>query len=157
MARSLVAILTCVPLALFAAGGTLERPTSLQGDAQEMARSGRPMVVLYSQQGCHWCEQARAYLVPLSNAPQTRDLALFRQIDLDSDAPLTDFAGKPTTQRAFARGDRVRVTPTVVIYGADGRRLGSPIVGMRLPDFYGQYVEEAIDAARRSLKGDTQG
>src|SRR5690606_8824191 len=66
MARWLAAILACMPLALRAAPLELPAPRNLQLEAVEMARSDEPMVVLYSQSGCHWCEEARTYLVPMS-------------------------------------------------------------------------------------------
>ncbi len=151
MARRLAAILACMPLTLLAAPLVLPKPADLQREAVEMARAGKPMVVLYSQANCHWCEQARSYLVPLSREDGTGDSALFRQIDLDSDARMVDFAGRSTTQRAFAGTERVRFTPTVVVYGPDGRQLAEPIVGMRLADFYGQYIVQAIETARERM------
>ena len=151
MARWLAAILACMPLALRAAPLELPAPRNLQQEAVEMARSDKPMVVLYSQSGCHWCEEARTYLVPMSREAGSRDAALYRQIDLDSDAPLVDFQGRRGTQRSFAERERVRFTPTVVVYGPRGERLAEPIVGMRLADFYGQYLEQAIATARERL------
>jgi thioredoxin-related protein len=151
MARWLAGILACVPLTLFAAPPVLSKPTDLQREAAAMARDGRPMVVLYSQAACSWCDQARSHLVPMARQPETAARALYRQIDLDSDAELVDFHGRRVTQRAFARAEKVRFTPTVVVYGPDGRQLGEPIIGMRLPDFYGQYVEQAIEMARERI------
>lgn len=116
-----------------------------------MRHTSNPMVVLFSQKACSWCDQARAYLVPMARDSGERAPALFRQINLDDDTGLIDFSGRQTTQRAFARTEKVRFTPTVVIFGAKGERLGDPIVGMRLPDFYGQYVEQAIEDARARM------
>ncbi|NLF52937.1 MAG: thioredoxin fold domain-containing protein [Thauera phenolivorans] len=144
MVRGLLAILACTSLGLSAAPPALPQARDLAADARLMEADGLPMVVLYSQAGCHYCEQARDYLGPMA---QSSTRALFRQIDLDSDAPLTDFAGRPSTHREFTRAHEVRFTPTVVIYDARGRPVGEPIVGMTLPDFYAQYVDNAIDAA----------
>lgn len=151
MARWLAAILTCMPLALGAAPLELPAPRNLQQEAADMARTGKPMVVLYSRPGCQWCDQARTYLAPMAREEGSRDAALYRQIDLDSDAPLVDFQGRRGTQRSFAERERVRFTPTVVVYGPRGERLAEPIVGMRLADFYGQYLEQAIATARERL------
>lgn len=151
MARWLAAILACMPLALGAAPLELPAPRNLQQEAADMARTGKPMVVLYSRPGCQWCDQARTYLAPMARAADSRDAALYRQIDLDSDAPLVDFQGRRGTQRSFAERERVRFTPTVVVYGPRGERLAEPIVGMRLADFYGQYLEQAITTARERL------
>ena len=151
MARKLAAILACVPVSLSAAPA-LAPAGDLAADAKYMRREQVPMVVLYSRADCPWCDQARAYLVPMAKNPATRKLARYRQIDLDTERALTDFAGRRTTHRRFADERKVALTPTVVLYDADGRQLGDPIVGMRLPDFYGQYLEQAIDNARRTLQ-----
>lgn len=151
MARRLAAILAWTPLALSAAA-TLPPATDLAADAKAMRANGQPMLVLYSQAGCSWCEEARRYLVPMAQAPETGTKAVFRQIDIDSDAPLSDFHGRRSTHRAFAASHKVRLAPTVVLYGPDGAALDEAIVGMRLPDFYAQYVINAIEAARSSLK-----
>lgn len=150
MARGLTQILACMPFALAAAAG-LPEPTDLRSEAPRMAREGLPMVVLFSQSECHWCEEARTYLVPMAQGEGSAK-ALFRQINLDSDAALADFAGHGTTQRAFARAEGVRFAPTVAVYGAGGEQLVEPIVGMRLADFYGQYVDQAIAAARQRMR-----
>ncbi|MDD2875458.1 MAG: hypothetical protein PHG21_17700 [Azoarcus sp.] len=151
IARSLLAILACVPMTLSAAQG-LPAAENLAQDASRMRAGALPMVVLYSQAGCTWCEEARRYLVPMSTAAETRNHALYRQVDIDSDAGLIDFGGARTTHRAFARDRKVRLTPTVEVYGPDGARIGDAIVGMRLPDFYGQYLSNAVEAARSTLK-----
>ncbi len=149
MVRRLAGILACVPIALCAAQPALPAATDLAADGQRMRAHRLPMVVLYSQADCSYCEQARLYLVPMSRS--TPATALFRQVNLDSDAPLVDFAGRSTSHREVARSQKVDFTPTVVVYDAAGRELGERIVGMRLPDFYGQYADNAIEAARRAL------
>ncbi len=62
-----------------------------------------------------------------------------------------DFSGTRSTHRAVARTQKARFTPTVRVFDADGRAVGDDIVGMRLEDFYGQYVENAIDEARSRM------
>ena len=136
-------ILAWLPAVLGAAPGEIPRAADLAADARGMRRGQIPMLVLYSQADCHWCEQVkRDHLLPLQRDPAAR--VILRQIDLDSDAPLVDFAGRLTTHRAYARGEGARVTPTLAVYGADGRRLAEPLVGVRIPDFYGSYIERLI-------------
>lgn len=149
--RAFGGILACVPIALSAAALRLPAAGDLARDAVEMRTAKMPMVVLYSQTGCTYCDEARTYLVPMAQDPANAGRALFRQIDIDSDAPLSDFAGRSTTHRELARTLGARFTPTVMLLDAEGRPLGEAIVGMRLPDFYGQYVDNAIDEARAKL------
>jgi len=110
-----------------------------------------PMVVLYSQAGCNYCDTARNYLIPMSAPDAQGRRALFRQINIDSDADLFDFYGARTTHRAIAKSQKVRFTPTVRIIDASGHAVGEEIVGMRLEDFYGKYIENAIDDGRRHM------
>ena len=154
MARWLAAILACVPIALPAAAPTLPKAADLARDAVAMRAARLPMVVLYSQTDCVYCERARGYLGPMAQDPATRSRALFRQIDIDSDAPLLDFAGAPGTHRSVAAAHAVRFAPTVIVFDAGGRPLSEAIVGMRLADFYGQYLDNAITEARRRLGAD---
>lgn len=153
MVRGLAGILACVPIALSATQPSLPKAADLAGDSAAMRAQKLPMVVLYSQAGCHYCDEARTYLVPMADDPANAQRVLFRQIDIDSDATLTDFAGKPSTHRRLAREVGAKLTPTVSVLDAEGRALGEPIVGMRLPDFYGQYVDNAIDDARAAMAG----
>jgi thioredoxin-related protein len=152
-ARRLAAILAWLPAALSAAPGSLTPAQDLVRDARELRARKLPLLVLYSQSDCQWCERARReYLVPMQNDGAYRDRVLLRQIDLDSDAALTDFAGRRTTHREFAKGERARVTPTVAFYGPDGERLSEPIVGLRIPDFYQAYLDRAIDEGGARLR-----
>ena len=151
LVRAFGGILACVPIALSATGTGLTGALDLAGDAAAMRAAKMPMVVLFSQAGCTYCDAARAYLVPMAQDPANTGRTLFRQIDIDSDVPLSDFAGRKTTHRKLARTLGGRFTPTVVVLDADGRQLAEPIIGMRLADFYGQYVENAVDEARARL------
>lgn len=117
-----------------------------------MRQDKKPMLVLFSQAGCSYCEKARAhFLRPMSTQAPWQDRAVYRQIDLDSDAALIGFDGTAQTHRSFAKSAGVFVTPTVMVFGPDGSSLAEPIIGVTLPDFYGQYLEQAIEAARSKM------
>ena len=94
MVRGLAGILACVPIALSAAQPSLPKAADLASDGAAMRAAKMPMVVLYSQAGCSYCDEARTYLVPMARDPANAQRALFRQVDIDSDAALTagDFA-----------------------------------------------------------------
>ena len=145
----LAAILAWAPLA--AASATLPPAEDLSRDASQMRDAGQPMVVLFSQRSCGWCDRARVQLAPMAREVARQGGVVFRQIDIDRDAPLVDFSGQGTSHRRFSRDEGVRFTPTVIVFGPDGRQLAEPILGMRLPDFYAHYVGQAIDQARNAM------
>lgn len=142
------AILAC---ASAAPGAGLPPAEDLRRDSLEMAREGHPVVVLYVQHACPWCERALAYLVPMSRSAPRQ--AAFRQVDLHASRTLIDFGGRRTTERRFAQAEGIRFTPMLVIYGPGGERLAEPIAGMPLPEYYGHYVEQAIRRAHERLSG----
>lgn len=142
-------ILAWAPVAPSAAAGQLPSAVDLAATGRAIAADGAPLVVLYSQDNCRWCDRARSQLVPMSR--QSNVGARFAQIDIDRATPLTDFAGRHTTHGGFARDEAIRFTPILVIYGPSGQRLTEPIVGMGAIDFYAEQVLQAIAQARTQL------
>lgn len=155
--RLLVSMIIAITCAVEASGAspTLMNAQDLAADSRTMRTNRQPMLILYSQAGCTWCEEARRYIVPMAIDPTTRGKAVFRQINIDSDAQLIDFNGEDSTHRAFAQTRKISLTPTVVLHGPDGQAMGEAIIGMRLPDFYGQYLMNAIESARIKIERDT--
>jgi thioredoxin-related protein len=120
----------------------LAAATDLRADAQ----NANAVLVLFSLPGCSYCEAVRAqHLLPLQRERGAR-LAI-REVDMASDAPLLDFSGARLSQRDFARRHGARIAPTVMAFRAGGERAGEPIVGAKIPEFYGHYLEQLLAAA----------
>ena len=150
--RLMVAAILAWPLLASA----LPLAQDLAADARQMRERKLPMLVLYSRAGCDWCERARRdFLEPLAADPAAASRVLIRQIDIDRRAAIADFSGKPSNHSDFARSRKIRLTPTIEVLGPDGEPLTESIVGVRLPDFYGTYIERAIDAGLVRLRETT--
>ena len=122
----------------------------LATDGLAMRRDRKPMLLFFDREECPYCEQAlREYLVPLLREPGGQRV-LLRQVEIDREQTMSGFDGKPTTHRAFAERYGVMLSPTVLLVDAGGRRLADPIVGL-MPDFYGAYLERAIEEALARL------
>ncbi len=154
VALILASILAWTSAAAFASA--LPEAEDLNQDARLMQEAGQPMVVLFSQRACGWCDRARQQLAPMARDAATQGGAVFRQIDIDRDALLVDFSGQVTSHRRFSGDEGVRFTPTLIVFGPDGRQLAEPILGLRLPDFYAHYVAQAIDQARTAMMANTE-
>ena len=61
-----------------------------------------------------------------------------------------DADGTMTTARQWARARNISIAPTVLFLDRNGRNLANPLRGMQ-PDFYGAYLEQAIDEARAKI------
>jgi thioredoxin-related protein len=127
----------------------------LAADGRAAADGDQPVVVLFSRRSCGWCDKARReHLNAMAADPATG--ARFRQIDIDADTRLVDFSGQPTSHRAFGQQHHIKLTPTLMFFGGDGRPLAGAIVGYRLPEFYGTLIETAIDDSRNQWRGKRQ-
>ncbi len=136
----------------FAQAQALPPAANLAADAVQARSLHAPVLILFSEAGCPWCERVRReYLAPMQNDPVYRERVLIREVDIASGAALTDFLGRATTQREFASRFHVRKVPVVAILGADGQLIGEPMVGMALPDFYQFYLDDAISKGRDQL------
>ena len=125
--------------------------SDLAADAKVSAHERRPILLFFDREECPYCEQAlREYLVPLSQEGW-KDKALFRQIEIDRTLPVRGFDGSMTTHRAIAARYAVSLSPTVLLVDASGNALAGPLVGLTTVDFYGAYLENALEQATRKL------
>jgi len=151
MFRSVAAVLLCVVCTVAFAESTLTKATDLQADANAARKSGIPILILYSLPGCPHCEAIRrSHLTPL--AAEVPPKAIIRQIDLQSLAKLRGFDGKVVHHEDVVRTQSIKFAPVVVFYDADGKRLGEPLVGSMLPDFYGAYLADGLAAATSAIR-----
>ena len=145
----LVLLLACIGTmpVVSAADTPLPPAVNLMQDAAASVRQGMPLIVLVSLTGCQFCERIRRQHL----APMVKSGVMIRQVHLDSDSALTDFAGKPITQRHFARAVAVKVAPTVLFFDAQGVQLADALVGAMIDDYYSVYLDQAIATAKKAL------
>jgi len=121
--------------------------TDIAAQTAAPAQQGEPLVVLVSLPGCTYCETVRRnYLAPQASAGEITA----RELDMTADTPIRDADGTMTTAKQWARAHNISVAPTVLFLDRNGRNLAAPLRGMQ-PDFYGAYLEQAIDTARAKL------
>lgn len=123
--------------------------SSLPDEIAAAARAGQPLLVMVSLDGCPYCRTVRdLYLVPL----RAQEGLPVVQVDMRSAQPALDAAGKARTHDQLVRGWRVDAAPTVLFLGPGGRELAPRLRGMSSADFYGAYLADHIEKARRALR-----
>lgn len=150
--RCLVFAAGCAGLLPLRAASARELPLaiSLKDEIAAALRAGQPLLVMVSLQGCVYCRTVREqHLIAL----QTQEGLPVVQLDMRSAKPVIDAVGQPNTHDQLVRAWRVKVAPTLLFVGAQGRELAPRLTGMSSVDFYGAYLSERIDAARRALRG----
>ncbi len=134
--------------------GQLQQADDLAQVAAEARDKRIPVLVALMQQSCTYCAVARRnHLLPLQSDPLWRNPVLIREVDVDRNTSMRDFSGAATTHRAFARLHDVRKVPTLIVFDADGKSVGSPLVGLLTEDFYRLYIEQAIESGLTRMRG----
>ena len=132
-----------------AAPVTLPSTESLATSLDQALHAKQPLVVMVSLHGCAFCKVVREnYLQPL----RASGLQVV-QIDMRDNRALVDFDGTPLTHDAWVRKQGIKLAPTVLFFGAQGREVATRLKGAYLPDFYGAYLDEQLAVARRAVAG----
>lgn len=133
--------------------GGIELARDLRADARAGARDAAPLIVFFSSYSCPYCEQvASLHLEPLIEhgigLGSVVGAVRVREVEVGSQRAMRDFTGAATTHADFAGRERVAVTPTVKFFGPDGTEIAKPLVGYSNADFYGEYLDASLRAAR---------
>jgi len=129
--------------------------------AKDLSRDGalaREMkgvvLVLFSADYCRYCKTVlHDYLEPMSRLSEYQGKVVMRKVEISSYETMTDFKGNKTPQRHFAGDSGVRMVPTVAVFDGQGRMLGKPVVGLSIPDYYAQYLDDAIQLGLEKVRG----
>lgn len=109
---------------------------------------GNPLVVMVSLPGCPFCKVVReSHLAPMQ-AEQGLPVV---QVDMQSKRLLRDFNGVSTTHERQIEAWAIRIAPTVLFFGRGGVEVAQRLVGGMLPDFYGAYLDQRLEAARKAI------
>lgn len=129
--------------------------------ARDLAADGRqalarrvPILVVFSSINCSYCKQAlNGYLNPMEHDADYAGRIVMRHVEIDSTREMRDFSGQVTSHKAFAKTQKIGLTPTVKLFDSAGRELSDAVVGLP-PAFYGAYLDRAIEEALAKLRAD---
>lgn len=146
-------------LAWIAAAGAAARADEL-AFASDLTREAAisqtrriPVLILFTAPNCAYCERVKQeFLLPMQRNPEYANKLIFLQVDLHSQRKLVDFSGNATTHARFCKQHKIKLTPTIKLFDAAGNSLTEPLVGLSTPDFYGAYLDAAIDQALGKIR-----
>lgn len=112
-----------------------------------------PVLVMFSRHNCAFCTQLlQEFLIPMRHNAEYESKVIMRLVDVGSSAPLRTFSGKATTHARFAKANRIKLTPTIKLFDAEGNELTEPLVGLSTPDYYGGFLDQRIDQALAKMR-----
>jgi len=125
----------------------------LQADAR-LSQSGKlPILLVFSADYCPYCQiLEEEFIRPMLISGDYEGKVIIRVLKLDGGDTLRDFDGNTVSAEEFANRHDVRLTPTLKFFDGRGRQLAPKMVGLTTVDFYGGYLDEAIDASLAKLR-----
>lgn len=151
----IVALLLATLPATATATATFAPVRDLAADGAVATARELPVILVFSADYCGYCSRVKEeFLEPMAANRDYRDRVLMREVAVDRHRGILDFDGAPVNPGHLAARYRVRVTPTLVFVDGAGRELAPPLVGPTTVDFYGLYLDAAIDRARNRLQGE---
>lgn len=132
---------------------TLTEARDLQQDGQQAEADRLPILILFSMQGCSYCEIVREeFLKPMLRNAEYRNKVLIREIHSDSYARLRDFDGRTVGAAELAHRYGAALSPTVVFLDPQGRELAERLIGVTTRDYYGGFLDAGIDQSLQRLR-----
>ena len=74
-------------------------------------------------------------------------LAVVREVDINTGGKMTDFDGERTRSRQFKDRYQIFATPTLLILDTDGNLMASPIVGYNSKEQYQALLESHLNSS----------
>lgn len=135
----------------FAAGIPLARDLTLAGS--QAGHACVPLLLEFAADDCEYCTLLEEdVLNPTLLDRDYERRVLMRKLVLDRNIKLYDFTGKLVYASDLASQYRVFVTPTLLFVDSQGRELTERMVGVTTLDFYGGYLDQALDSSKMRLQ-----
>jgi len=120
----------------------------LANAAHAAARECRPILLEFAAERCPYCVRLeQEFLLPMRRNPVDAGRVVMRRIVVDTDTPVIGFDQARTATDDLATRYAIKVTPTLLFLDTDGAEIAERMVGFNTPEFYGAYLNAAIDEA----------
>jgi len=127
---------------------SVPRVLNFSAAGAEAAANGQSLLLAVTREGCSYCKKLRReVLVPIIRGGEYDDRIMVREMMMDPDSAIVDFAGYASTTAQIASRYNVTIAPTVLLLDPSGRSLHAPIVGINNAEMYGLYLDQAISEA----------
>lgn len=126
--------------------------TDLQREGRQAEQACMPLLLEFSAEECGYCTLLEEEILnpTLLNREYDRRV-MMRKLMIDRFNKLRDFDGSPVRAAELADRYRVFVTPTLLFVDSQGKELAERMVGVTTLEFYGGYLDQALEVSRSRL------
>lgn len=149
----LTGFITSLPASAADPAPPVKEIRDFQAVAQAMQTRKLPLLLEFRADYCGYCRQLeKDYLEPMERSGQYDQRILLKRFTVDTEDTITDFNGETIEAEDFIARYHGSLTPTLVFLDATGKPVAEPLRGYNSPDFYGAYLENAIEQAYKAVQ-----
>jgi thioredoxin-related protein len=127
--------------------------TNLDSEGHQAERACIPLLLEFSADDCEYCTLLEEEILkPILRNRDYDQRVLMRKLVLDRVTELRDFSGSSVNASALADHYDVFVTPTLLFVDSHGNELSERMVGVTTLEFYGWYLDQALDESSHKLR-----
>lgn len=128
--------------------------------AQDLRKAGKqaeqncaPVLLEFAAEHCDYCILLEEEILAptLLNSGYDKRV-LMRKLLIDNGSTLIDFDNRTAEAADIADQYNVWLTPTVLFVDRNGNELAERLIGISSVDFYGGYLDIALDQSRQRLR-----
>lgn len=102
---------------------------------------------------CGYCELLEEEIIkPMLRSGDYTNKILIRQLEVDGYYTVIDFSGQKSTPNQLSKKYKIQITPTLLFLNSDGDEVAERILGINSLDFFGGYVDNAIDTGIQKIR-----
>ncbi len=128
--------------------------------ARDLGDAGRraeqfcaPVLLEFAAESCDYCILLEREILGPTLLDESYDQrVVIRKVLIDDGSVLHDFDNRAVSTARIAKRYKVWVTPTVLFVDRNGKEIAERLVGFSSVDFYGGYLDAALDQSRHRLQ-----
>lgn len=131
----------------------IESLTDFASTKEQALNSNKIIMLEMSASYCGYCETLEEEIIkPMLRSGDYTDSVLIRRLQIDSTARLKDTSGIQLSPAEIAEKFDVSLTPTLLFLDGNGNEVSKKILGVYSLDYYGSYVDQAIDQGLKVIR-----
>lgn len=131
----------------------IDAVTDFEKLSQLARRDGKVIMLEVTASYCDYCHLLEEEIIkPMLRSGDYEQTVFIRQLEIDGLYPVNDFSGQSTSHARVAERYKVILTPTLLFLDADGKEVAPRILGINSLDFFGAYVDEALEAGLSRIR-----
>lgn len=131
----------------------LQEVTDLRQLAREMQQKKLPLLLAFEAEHCGYCQRLKAeHLQPMNNNDDYAERVIIRTVQIDSNQTITGYDGKTISGAQLSKDYQAYLTPTMLFLDENGEEVADRMLGYNTPDYFGYYLDQAIDSAKEKMQ-----